>query len=489
MLKLAIPLALITIGHIVQVKSDVLAIALRILGFVLLGFNISLVDLFSDMLIVSLLTVGAIVTAYTVHYSRHKYGNTNLTIIIDLFTISMFFVFTSRYLVELITFWLLTELLGFFLIAYDYIAKGDTNALTAATRYLLLSMIPTDIALFILLALTGLEGAFSLPLKTIAPQLTDPLILTMIMLGFFSKAAIFPLHFWLPDAHSIAPAPASALLSGLMVKMGVYALYLLSLYPIDRGVAVSIMLFSGFLTALYGAIQASLQQDIKRLLAYSTTSNTALITVAIALYIMSLDKLFLEAAILYTVAHALYKAFMFLDAGFIEVLVHERDIRRLGYVAKISPMETAALLIAILSMFGMPPSTGFLAKVFLFTAISKYLTSSWIYIATLILASIKVSLAIVYNIVYLKTHLGAEVVERNIPIDEESFKLQPFTLTLSLSTFIPVMLLSIATYVGFIELKLIEKLGIQLITSAVVFLLTCLLVYSFKKPLAMKGYG
>lgn len=480
--RVILPLALVIAGQAIQIRNNTAGTILRVIGFLSFLLNIPLPEIFSSILVVSAVVMGALIAAYTTNYSRVKYGGISLVVLIDFFTISMIFVFSSRYLIELITFWLLTELLGFFLIAYDYIFKGDRLALVAATRYLLLSMIPTDIALFILLALTGFEPSFTIPLKQLQLQLLNPVVLAMIIFGFFSKAAIFPFHFWLPDAHSIAPAPASALLSGIMVKMGIYALYLLTSYNIDKGSAIAIMLIPGTLTVIYGALQACLQYDIKRLLAYSTTSNTALIAITIALYLFSADKLFLEAAVLYTIAHAFYKAFMFLDSGFIEALVHERDIRRLGYISKISPLETVALFIAILSIFGMPPSSGFLAKIFLFTAIAKYLSDSWLYILILFLAALKVSLAVAYNAIYLRTHIGSEATAEQIHnIDKEALSLRRYTFATSLATFVPIIFLSIAVQEEYIELKLLRKIMPQLAVSAFLFIIACMFIYSIKR--------
>ncbi|MEM3980528.1 MAG: proton-conducting transporter membrane subunit [Ignisphaera sp.] len=412
--------------------------------------------------------------------SNIKYGNTLLVPLSDLFLVSMILVFTSKYLIEFVTFWLLTELIGFFLIAYDYAVKGDSTALYAAVKYLLFSMIPTDIALFIILALTGFEEAFIVPIKELTLNLSNPVILVMVIVGFFSKAAIFPLHFWLPDAHSIAPAPASALLSGLMVKMGIYGFYLLSFYPINTSLAVFLMLFSSFLTVVYGALQASLQHDIKRLLAYSTTSNTALITSTLALYILSTDRIFVEAAMLYTIAHALYKTTMFLDSGFIELIAHERDIRKLGFISRVSPIETIAVITTVLTILGMPPSAGFIAKVFLFTAISKYLDKSWIYVAALVIASTKVALSIIYNIVYLRSHYREDTQLDNIEIfrsSRETLSLQHYVFASSLSIYVIVAVLLLIKYKGYLELELLKKMIAPLLISTLLLIVLGVTIY------------
>lgn len=482
--SIAVPVSLIVCGDIVSSRSRALGTILRILGYMLISLSISFSDLFSSLIMLTCIAIGVTVAAYTPKYSILKYGNTLLVPLSDLFLISMILVFTSQYLIEFITFWLLTELIGFFLIAYDYVVKEDAAALYAAVKYLLFSMIPTDIALFIMLALTGFEEAFTIPIKELTPNLSNPVILTMVIVGFFSKAAIFPLHFWLPDAHSIAPAPASALLSGLMVKMGIYGLYLLSFYPINTSLAVHLMLFSSFLTVVYGALQASLQHDIKRLLAYSTTSNTALITSTLALYILSADRVFVESAMLYTIAHALYKATMFLDSGFIELIAHERDIRKLGFISRVSPIETIAVIITILTILGMPPSTGFIAKVFLFTAISKYLGMSWIYVATLAIASIKVALSIIYNIVYLRSHYREDAQLDDVEIfrrSREILSLQHYVFASSLSIYIVVAALLLIKYKGYLELELLKKMITPLLISTVLLIVLSVTIYTMIK--------
>ncbi|MEM0085970.1 MAG: complex I subunit 5 family protein [Zestosphaera sp.] len=484
---IAVPLAFIFAGSVLTPRFRVYGIVIRVIGFALFSLNISFSDLFSSLILLTCIIVGVVISGYSVKYSILKYGNTNLVPLLDLFVVSMILVFASQYLIEFITFWLLTELLGFFLIAYDYMARGDVVALYAAVKYLLFSMIPTDIALFIILALVGFEEAFTVPIRETFVNLTNPAILIMVIVGFFSKAAIFPLHFWLPDAHSIAPAPASALLSGLMVKMGIYGLYLISFYRIDTSLAAYTMLFSGFLTVVYGALQASLQRDIKRLLAYSTTSNTALITAALALYFLTMDRVFVEATILYTVAHSFYKVTMFLDSGLIELVTHERYIERLGYMSKVVPLESIAILTTILAILGMPPSTGFIAKVFLFTAISKYLAKSWVYLAMLVIASIKVALSIIYNVVYLKSHYRGDAKVPSIEDIERSksvLSLQHYVLASSLSIYLFVAALLVIKYTGYIELELLRKMFTTLLISTILFIVLGATMYTMTKGLS-----
>ncbi|MEM4482156.1 MAG: complex I subunit 5 family protein [Desulfurococcaceae archaeon] len=481
-----IPLAILLMGHIPKVRGNSTGSILRVIGYSLLMFNITFTNPVSDALLLASIVIGVVITLYTMHYSRLKYNKLNLLLVVDLFTISMIFVFTSKYLLEFITFWLLTELLGFFLIAYDYITAGERLSIYAAVKYLLFSMIPTDISLFILLALTGFSEAFDTELLLINPMLTSPLISFIVVLGFFSKAAVFPLHFWLPDAHSVAPSPASALLSGIMVKMGIYGLYLLTNYNINKDLVVLTMLVFGGFTVVYGALQAIVQKDIKRILAYSTTSNTALITLVLALYMLSSDRVFLEAAILYTLIHALYKSALFLDSGFVEVLTHHRDVNELGYISKIYPMETTAIIISILVILGLPPSIGFLAKVFLFSSISKYLGDSSIYLVALLIVSSKVFLSIIYNVGYLRAHIGGEIKDY-MKLNLGASTLQPYVLALVSMTFVTTFIIMLFDYSGLTEFTMLRKLTPPLITSFVLLVFAGLFIFRVLMPTETRG--
>ncbi|MEM1638767.1 MAG: complex I subunit 5 family protein [Desulfurococcaceae archaeon] len=407
--NIALATLMILAGNVILHKSALFGNVFKIIGYIYILLFTKGVDVFSNTLIAASSITGVSLTFYTYAYSKSKYSSISLPPLIDLFLISMILVFRSGTLIEFITFWLLTELIAFFLIAYDYMVSEDVNSMRASVKYLVFSMIPTDLALFIILALAGFEDAFTKHILDLSINISNPLVLVVIILGFFAKAAVIPLHFWLPDAHSVAPSPASVLLSGLMVKMGIYALYLLSSQIVDVVVSFTMMTFLGGLTAVYGAAQASLQRDLKRLLAYSTTSETGVLSLIAGLYVLSRDESFITAIILYSLAHAVYKSFMFMDSGYIEVTIHTRNINELGFVSKLSPMQTTNTLMSIISYLGMPPSIGFLAKLYVFTTISKHLGGSVVYFLALLVLVLKVVVSVLYNAIYLKAHLGKQL--------------------------------------------------------------------------------
>jgi len=424
---------LILVGNTGPLRAKALGASIRAAGFLLLllllpYWYLDLIPLI--LLMVSALT-GSLVTLYTPGYSSRKYGTGILQVLVDFFTLSVSLVFASKYLLEFIAFWLVAEVLGFFVVVYDAMLGTNPKAWSAGLRYLVVSMVPADLSLLLLLALVGLGGSLTVPLTELSPDLNTPALTVLAMVGFFAKAAVAPLHFWLPDAHSIAPSPGSAILSGIMVKMGVYGVARLALMPsIDRGTAALICIIFGSLTSIYGGLQAIVQSDIKRILAYSTISHTSTMTLLLGLYLLSGSSQFLTATLIYAAAHAIYKASLFMDSGVVEVLTHTRSIERLGYVSRFAPGETLSAMISILSLIGVPPTLGFLTKLAVFMSLASHIPQSWVYLAVTVLVAFEVVLSVGYSVRYLLAHVGNPSY-RYEEVDPGALKLTPYVLTLS----------------------------------------------------------
>jgi len=192
-----------------------------------------------------------------------------------------------------------------------------------------------------------------------------PTVIAMLI-GFFIKMAIFPLHSWLPDAHAEAPTPISALLSPAMIGIGGYAsirvIYeafpkLVELWPFMIGLAIL-----AFITMVYGGLMALAQDDIKRLLAYSSISQMGYMLFGIA----SASIIGVMGAILLYISHGLAKAVLFMIAG---VFMHEfktRCISDLRGLAGLMPVSSVVTLISFLSLAGVPPLLGFWSEIFIF---------------------------------------------------------------------------------------------------------------------------
>lgn len=434
----AASIALVLSGNLGSLRASRAGAALRVLGYavlLLLLYGWYLETFPSVLLVVSVVTA-SLVTLYTAGYSIRKYGTGALQPLVDFFTLSTALVFTSKYLIELVALWLVAEILGFFVVVYDAMVGTNPRAWSAGLRYLVVSMVPADLSLLLLLALAGLGASMSVPLPLLGLDLSSPVLTAIAMLGFMAKAAVAPLHFWLPDAHSMAPSPGSAVLSGLMVKMGVYGLVRLALLrTVSAEAAIVTCLVFGSLTAIYGGLQALVQSDIKRILAYSTISHTSAMTVLLGLYIMSGSSEFLTAATIYAAAHAIYKASLFMDSGVVELLTHTRTLERLGYVSRVAPGETLSVLIAVLSLVGVPPTLGFLNKLLVFMTLASHIPTSWVYLAITLVIAFEVALSIGYSVRYLLAHMGNPTY-RYEELDPSSMKLIPYVLTLSSSSLV-----------------------------------------------------
>ncbi len=185
-----------------------------------------------------------------------------------------------------------------------------------------------------------------------------PVALILILLGAFTKSAQFPFHFWLPHAMA-APTPVSAYLhSATMVKAGLFLLA--RFWPVLAGTPewTAIVATAGLITLLVGAKIAFFKDDLKAILAFSTVSHLGLITFLLGLG----TKAAATAAMLHILAHASFKAALFMVAGIIAHAAHTRDIRRLGGLRNAMPLTFAIALVASLSMAGLPPLNGFLSK-------------------------------------------------------------------------------------------------------------------------------
>lgn len=196
-------------------------------------------------------------------------------------------------------------------------------------------------------------------------------VFMLTLVGFGSKAGLVPLHAWLPRAHPEAPSPVSALMSAAMVNLGIYGivrfdLQLLGPGPRWWGLA---LLAVGGTSALYGVLQASVAADLKRLLAYSTTENMGLITLALGAATLFADtgaygpaSIAAAAAMLHMIAHAAFKSLAFMAAGSVLAATGLRDLDLLGGLARRMPATTVFFGVAALGACGLPLGAGFVSE-------------------------------------------------------------------------------------------------------------------------------
>ncbi len=308
------------------------------------------------------------------------------------------------------------ELLGLAAVALVALA-GGADALTAAMRYLLVSLLGS---LFFLLGVALLYHSFgSVDIATIAQRMeASPAVwaaLGLMSAGLLLKTALFPLHFWLPPAHASAPAPVSALLSALVVKASFYIFLRLWLEVFPPGdVALGNLLgLLGACAVLWGGIQALRQTRLKLLIAYSTVVQIGYLFLAFPLA----SIIGWQGSLYMLLSHALAKAAMFMAAGNILHFSGHDRIADLDRVAQRLPLSLSAFALAGVSLMGLPPSGGFIGKwLLLETALRN---GQWWWVIILILGGLLAAAYIFKVIGYAFTQAEVSHEVRTVPATME----------------------------------------------------------------------
>ncbi|MFJ7951933.1 Na+/H+ antiporter subunit A [Lysinibacillus sp. NPDC096418] len=325
--------------------------------------------------------VGSLVILYSIFYLSTKESLHHFYCYLLLFMGAMLGVVFSDNLMVLYTFWELTSVSSFLLIAFWHHRKasraGARKAMTI-TVFGGLSMLAGFLMLYVA------SGTFSIraiiaDVATVSEHTLFLPALFLVLLGAFTKSAQFPFHIWLPDAME-APTPVSAYLhSATMVKAGIYLVARFS--PVFGGELLWFWLVSGIglVTLFWGSFNAVRQTDLKALLAYSTVSQLGLIMSLFGLGSVGHYFGYAESSIIYTQAsfaalfhlvnHSTFKGALFMMVGIVDHEVGTRDIRRLGGLMALMPITFTIAVIGGLSMAGLPPFNGFLSKEMFFAAV------------------------------------------------------------------------------------------------------------------------
>lgn len=204
------------------------------------------------------------------------------------------------------------------------------------------------------------------------------LVQILLLSGFGLKAAIMPFHAWLPDAHSSAPSPISAMLSGVLIKaVGIYVIIRLffNMFAISEGMAILITTL-GTLSMVVGVFLAIGQWDIKRLLAYHSISQMGYVVLSVGIGMILISRgvrteiaaLAIAGGIFHLINHAAFKGLLFLNAGAIEYATGTRNLQEMGGLSKSMPVTSATSFVASLSISGIPPFNGFFSKLIIIVA-------------------------------------------------------------------------------------------------------------------------
>lgn len=309
-------------------------------------------------------------------------GKKNLALLgffYNLFILAMVLVAAVQNAFYFLLFWELMSLASYFLVIFEH---EKPEARDAGTLYLIMTHVGTAFisAAFWLLFIHA--GSFSFDAFRAASGSLSPVyknaIFLAALLGFGTKAGVIPLHIWLPKAHPQAPSHVSALMSGVMIKTAIYAFlrFLFDFLGDTPGWWGNVILMMAILSTLLGILYALMENDLKRLLAFSSIENIGIILlgVGMALVFRTLHQPFyaafaLIAALYHVLNHAVFKGLLFLGAGSVLSATHTRHIENLGGLIRKMPWTAAYFLVGSLAISALPPLNGFVSEWLTFIAL------------------------------------------------------------------------------------------------------------------------
>lgn len=320
---------------------------------------------------------GALASVYGLGYGAHEHSPARVLGFFTPYLAGLNLVLLADDAFSFLLSWEFMSLTSWLLVMVNH---RDPECRRAGYVYIVMASIGTFCLLLAFGLMAGPDGGYSFTSMraTAASPALETVVLLLVIAGAGSKAGLVPLHAWLPLAHPAAPSHVSALMSGVMTKVAIYGFMritfdLLAGPPWWWGLLV---LLIGGLTAVMGVLYALLQQDLKRLLAYSTVENVGVVFVGLglALAFQAQDMkiaaaLSLTAALLHVFNHSLFKSLLFFAAGAVLVATGERDLDRLGGLIHRMPRTAILFLIGCASISALPPLNGFVSEWLLFQAI------------------------------------------------------------------------------------------------------------------------
>jgi NADH-quinone oxidoreductase subunit M len=375
--------------------------------------------LFADGISASLalITTALIIVAalFSVNYMKEKKNLAVYYSLLTLLSIGLVGVFITSNLLLFYFCWELMLVPAYFIIG----GWGYRDPYRAAFKFFIFTHAG---AVFVLLGIgaiymvTGTTDMFvaQSTLLTVSPDIVRWILLSLTA-GFAVKMAVVPVHMWLPDAHSEAPSPMSALLSGVIISAGAYAILRLSLgtvFPAVAGTTFGIdflhgLTIFGVISAFFGSLIALVETDIKRIIAYSSIAHMGYVMFGLSLFPSSpiIGTLTITAAItgtvLHLVNHAVSKGLLFLSAGAIMHQTDIRDIREMGGLAGEMPFTAVASTTAALSIGGTPPFACFISEVLIFVGAFEVITIDNFLLLPTALMLVATVISLAYSLRYL----------------------------------------------------------------------------------------
>ncbi|MFH1857171.1 MAG: proton-conducting transporter membrane subunit [Candidatus Omnitrophota bacterium] len=337
-----------------------------------LVFSLDYVSLFFISVILLVSVPSAV---FSIGYLKKEYSNAKITtgwILLTIFVLSMMAVVTVRDAFLFIIVWEIMSLVSYFLVVFD---TKDEKSIQAGTIYIVMTHIGTAFIILAVLTMYKYAGSFDFAVLKEAcysmPSEIKNRVFLFLLIGFGTKAGIVPLHIWLPYAHPQAPSHISGIMSGVMIKTGIYGIirfviYILGVDSLWWGILILIV---AAISCLVGVIYALMEHDIKKLLAYCSVENIGIILLGVgtAMIFIKINSpipavFAMTAGLYHLINHALFKGLLFLCAGSIYKASGERDIEKLGGLIKFMPWTAASFLIGSMAISALPPLNGFVSE-------------------------------------------------------------------------------------------------------------------------------
>ena len=339
------------------------------------AFSLSFaIDGLSAFFLVAIYFVSFLAAIYSFHYlnSPEKSLRTALGyLFFSLLIASMALVVTAANMITFMLFWEIMSLSSFFLVIHDY-QKAENRK--AGYLYFIFSHVGAMGILAAFGLIYGFTGSFGFDGAAGLSEWVKIIVFVLAFAGFGSKAGVFPFHVWLPHAHPAAPSHISAVMSGVMIKTGIYGI--LRMYAVlnyHASVFGEILVITGMVSGILGVVYALGQQDLKRLLAYSSIENMGIILMGLGIGMMGVSSgnplmavLGFAGGLLHVMNHAVFKSLLFMGAGIVIKKTGTGTIDALGGLMKKMRITGITFLAGSLAISGLPPLNGFVGEFFIY---------------------------------------------------------------------------------------------------------------------------
>lgn len=383
---------------------------------------VMVMDYYTVFMLITVNIVAFFVSLYSISYIERYTEKWGFYSLFELMLAGMNGVIISGDIFNIFVFLEIASIASYALVAFG----TEKEELEAAFKYIVLGSISTVLILLGIILVYGYTSTLNLAdiANTIkgANDYIVRFVLFIFIIGFAIKSAIVPFHSWLPDAHPSAPAPISAMLSGVLIKtLGIYliARFLFNVFPLDNKM-LDIITYLGMLSMVVGVVLALYQWDYKRLLAYHSISQVGYILLGIGLG----TPLGILGGIFHLMNHSIFKSLLFLTSGSLEYSLGTRDLKRLSSfetpISVTMPTTTFSTYVGSLSIAGIPPFNGFWSKLIIIIACvqTKNLLGAFvaIIVSVLTLASFLKVLKYGFYLSFEKNELIKDTTKKEVPI-------------------------------------------------------------------------